>query len=48
MIKNKFFYIRNKKFWEKYLSNYNLEFYEFKHEVHDELFFKGISGVKLR
>ena len=47
-IKNKLFYVRKKEFWQNNLSNFDINFYEFKSNVGDVLFFKGFLGKKVK
>lgn len=47
-VKNKLFYVRKKDFWQNNLSNFDINFYEFKSNVGDVLFFKGFLGKKVK
>jgi hypothetical protein len=47
-VKNKLFFIRNKKFWKSNLSNFDINFYEFKNNISGISFYKGFFGKKVK
>jgi uncharacterized SAM-dependent methyltransferase len=47
-VNNKLFYVRNKKFWKSNLSNFDINFYEFKNNISGISFYKGFFGKKVK